>query len=336
VEGIFAAVSSGGVIFALIGFRHAIDMAGEVKRPNVTIPLALGISLVICVAIYGLLQVAFVGAIDPGLLKNGWAGIEFAHDLGPVAGVAAALGIAWVSVVLKAGGVISPFGGGLVATGSMARLGYAMAQSRVFPRFFEKLSVRGVPMRCLWLDYVFGAVVVFFVPFGESVALNGAAITLSFSAGPLAVCALRHQLPDAERRFRMPMVKVLAPMAFVVSTLIIIWSGWHTTWRLGLTVLVGIFVFLVRMRQERVSFGQLDVREAAWLVPFLGGIGLISYLGDYGGGRGILLYPWGLVVAAVFSLGVFWIGNRLRLSNDAAAVYRERYATEEPPDMTPL
>ena len=32
VDGVLAGVSSGGVIFALIGFRHAIDMAGEVKR----------------------------------------------------------------------------------------------------------------------------------------------------------------------------------------------------------------------------------------------------------------------------------------------------------------
>lgn len=335
-EGIFAAVSSGGVIFALIGFRHAIDMAGEVKRPNVTIPLALTISLVICVGIYGLLQVAFVGALEPSVLKEGWGKIDFGHDLGPVAGVAAALGIAWMSILLKAGGVISPFGGGLVATGSMARLGYAMAESRVFPRYFAHLSKKRVPMRCLWLDYAFGGLVVFFVPFAEAVALNGAAITLSFAAGPLAVCALRQQHPEAERRFRMPLVNVFAPMAFVVATLIIIWSGWDTMWRLLLTMVVGVVVFLVRMRQERVRFDRLDLREASWLLPFIGGIGVISYLGDYGGGRGILDEPWLFVVAAVFALLVFWFGHRVRLRNEASAKYRERYMTEPPPDITPL
>ena len=54
LRGIFAAVSSGGIIFALIGFRHAIDMAGEVKRPNVTLPLALTLSLVISIGIYSI------------------------------------------------------------------------------------------------------------------------------------------------------------------------------------------------------------------------------------------------------------------------------------------
>ena len=32
IEGIFKAVSAGGIIFALIGFRHVIDLAGEVNR----------------------------------------------------------------------------------------------------------------------------------------------------------------------------------------------------------------------------------------------------------------------------------------------------------------
>ncbi|MEM8731068.1 MAG: APC family permease, partial [Pseudomonadota bacterium] len=38
VSGVFAAVASGGVAFAFLGFRHAIDMAGEVRHPQKTIP----------------------------------------------------------------------------------------------------------------------------------------------------------------------------------------------------------------------------------------------------------------------------------------------------------
>ena len=83
VEGIFAAVSSGGIIFSLIGFRHAIDMAGEVRRPRITIPLALSLSLIICVAVYALLDVAFVGALDPGHVEQGWAALRFDHDSDP-------------------------------------------------------------------------------------------------------------------------------------------------------------------------------------------------------------------------------------------------------------
>ncbi|MEM8605966.1 MAG: APC family permease [Myxococcota bacterium] len=336
VKGIFAAVSAGGILFALIGFRHAIDMAGEVKNPKFTIPAALTISLVICLAVYGLLQVAFVGAIDPALLENGWANLEFDHTLGPLAGVAAALGIGWITITLNAGAIVSPFGGGLVATGSMARLGYALGQNRVFPRYFEHLSKRGVPFRCLMLNFVLGAAVVLFVPFDEAVALNGAAITLSFSAGPLAVLALRKQYPEAERGFRLPFAQLIAPFAFIVATLIVYWSGWDTMWRLFLIVLVGIGVFAIRMRQERVRRHELDLREASWLLPYLLGIGVVSYLGDYGSGTGALTYPWDIIAVAIVALAVYAYGFRVRLPHDKAKVYRKRWGTDLPPDTIPL
>ncbi|RRN82399.1 MAG: APC family permease, partial [Acidithiobacillus ferrooxidans] len=40
LHGMFAAVASGGVIFSLLGFRHAIDPAGESKNPRRDVPIA--------------------------------------------------------------------------------------------------------------------------------------------------------------------------------------------------------------------------------------------------------------------------------------------------------
>ena len=77
LKGVFAAVSSGGIIFALIGFRHVIDMAGEVKRPNVTLPLALSLSLVLSVGIYLVVQMAFLGGADRGRTYRGMGGAPF-------------------------------------------------------------------------------------------------------------------------------------------------------------------------------------------------------------------------------------------------------------------
>ena len=38
---ILVGLSPGGIIFSYIGFRHAIDMAGEVQNPGVIVPVAL-------------------------------------------------------------------------------------------------------------------------------------------------------------------------------------------------------------------------------------------------------------------------------------------------------
>ncbi|MCG8585591.1 MAG: APC family permease [Pirellulales bacterium] len=336
IEGVLAAVSSGGVIFALIGFRHAIDLAGEVKRPHVTIPLSLTLALIICVGIYLLLQVAFVGGLTTQQLAGGWANLAFEGNLGPIAVIAAGLGLVWVKVALHTGALLGPFGGGLVAMGSMARLGYALSQNGFFPRALERLSQRGVPMRALMMNFVFGALVIILLPFSEAVAINAAAITISFTGGPLAVYALRQQMPDAPRPFRMPLGTPVSALAFIVATFIVYWSGWETTWRLGLVVAVGLALFAAKKAFERVSVAQLDLISASWLVPYGIGIGVVSYFGNYGGGQGIVATPWDSVALAFWSLGVFAMANRCRLSNETAAKYRERYATPPNPDITPV
>eukprot|EP01031_Cornospumella_fuschlensis_P051868 gene51868-63423_t len=114
LPGILAAVSSGGIIFSYIGFRHVVDMAGEAKNPGFTIPMALVLSVIICFVVYGGLQLAFIGALRPSDLANGWARLTLPGDLGPLGAVASALGLLWVVSLLNIGAVIGPFGGGLV------------------------------------------------------------------------------------------------------------------------------------------------------------------------------------------------------------------------------
>ena len=47
-------------------------MAGEARNPKVNVPLALVLSLVICLLILGALQIAFLGALSDKDLENGW------------------------------------------------------------------------------------------------------------------------------------------------------------------------------------------------------------------------------------------------------------------------
>ena len=338
-HGIFAAVSGGGIIFAFIGFRHAIDLAGEAKNPQTTVPVALVLSLLICLLVYVLLQTAFIGALAPEHLDAGWAAVHFDHGLGPLASVSLTLGIGWVVSVLYLGAILGPLGGGLVATGSNARLGYALSQNRFFPGYFLVLSKRGIPLRMLVLNLITGAVIVFLVPFKEVVSLNGAAITLSFTAGPLAVYALRRQLADRPRRFRLPAVGLVANAAFVVATLIVYWSGWHTTWRLGLALVAGGVVFAVAKMLEGPARQALDVRGALWLAPYLAGLGVLSYLGNFGGGLGVIPLGWDVAAAAALSIAVFYFAGWCRLPDEKTREYVAEYGAKPgraPDDDAPL
>ena len=325
VGGVLTAIATGGVIFAFTGFRHAIDLAGETRNPKVTIPLALTLSVVICTLLYGFVQVAFIGALEADQLSQGWGKLDLNHGLGPIAAVAAALGLVWAGVVIYGGAIIAPFAGGLVSTGSNARLTLALARNGFFLPFFDALSRSGVPVRGLLINYVVSLFMVLVIPFQQLVTLNVATIVLSFAVGPLSVYCFREQLADRARGYSVPWVSVSAPTAFVGSVLILYWAGWDTMGHLAIALAAGAVLYGVYLATDKSARRRLDWPHAAWLPPLLIGIGVISYLGNFGGGRGVLPLGWDLLACVLLALGVFWHAYRCRLPKEQV----ERYLAEE-------
>ncbi|MEM8702281.1 MAG: APC family permease [Pseudomonadota bacterium] len=323
LKGVLSAISSGGVIFALLGFRHVIEMAGEARNPKVNVPLALVLSLVICLFILGALQIAFLGALSGKDLENGWSALHFSGELGPMAALATAVGALWIVSLLDTSARISSFASGLVSVGSNARLGLAMAQNGLFPKFMESLSERGVPLFALLVNFVVSAVFFFLLPFREVIALNTSSIVLSFVVGPIAVMAFRRLLPDIPRAFQLPAAPFTGCLAFIIASLIIYWSGWDTLSHLGICLALGFVLLLVRNAQG--GFDSLDWREASWLVPYLAGLLLLSYLGSFGNGAEVI--PLGPDMLAVGLLATIVYLFAVRLSLDKTKF--KRYLAEE-------
>jgi hypothetical protein len=103
-----------------------------------------------------------------------------------------------------------------------------------------------------------------------------------------------------------------------------------------LATLAGILVFGVRLATGHLHLRKLDWREAIWLVPYFVGAGIFSYLGRFGGGIDVLGMPWDELAVSVFALAAFSLAVWCRLPNEKAEEYRERYATEDPAETTPL
>ena len=145
------------------------------------------------------------------------------------------------------------------------------------------------------------------MPFKEMVALNSSAIMLSLCVGPLTVAALRRQIPDMERPVRIPFVEVIAPLAFIVATLIIYWSGWNTIWRLDIGLLAGLAIFALKLRWEPQD-EPTDIGHARWLFLYVVGVNIVSLLGNFGNGLGVLPFGWDMAVIAVIALVCYRIG----------------------------
>ncbi|MCR9139882.1 MAG: APC family permease [Alphaproteobacteria bacterium] len=311
INGILAAVSSGGVVLSMIGFRHAIDMAGEVRNPGRSIPLAMILAMLICLLLYVGLQIAFIGAVPSDAIAGGWANLHLTHSGGPLASVATALGLLWLVSLMNSAAIISPFGSALVAVGANARLVMAMTGTRLIPAIFGKVSRFGVPLYALLLNLVMGWLTVLLLPFSEIVATHSSLVVFSFILGPVAVVALRKLAPDYPRPFKLPLVQIIGLATFILATLIIYWSGWNTIRVIGLALIAGALLFAVRIRHLPAS--DFQYRSAIWLLPYCAGIGLISWLGSFGG---LNILTGGLDVAACVALGIvaFHVAVRSALS----------------------
>jgi amino acid transporter len=356
LKAIMIAIPSGGIVFALLGFEQAVQLGGEAANPKRDLPRAVILSILIGAGIYILLQVAFIGAMSPKLLiEHGpWTNLGstnpnpqvVALNAGPFYTVTKIAGLAWLAFVLRIDAVVSPAGTGLIYTTSSSRLSFALSKNGYIPSAFETTNKRTlVPV----FGVVFAAAIglLFLLPFPSWSALVGvvtSASVLMYSAAPLALAALRKQKPELERVYRLPWAPFLAPLAFVCSSWIIYWAGWETYTTLMVAMLIGYglialsYAFNLNPNQPK-----MDWESIVWIAPYLLGMLVISYFGDFGaggiiggigpfrhvldqGGNDDLGLFGGLIAVMVWSLIVYVVAIRTRLPSEKVDEYvREVY-----------
>ncbi len=309
IQGMFVAVATGGVIFSLLGFRHAIDLAGESKNPKRDLPLATILSVLIAGGIYILVQVAFIGAVRPQDLANGgWQHLHFTGINGPFAALASSIGVTWLAVLLYADAFISPAGTALIYTATSARVTLATAESGAFPKVLGKINSNGVPWTSLILLFVVGGI--FFLPFPSWQKMVGyiASMTvLSYVIGPIALLQLRKAMPQLERPFTLPGAQIIAPISFVVGTWIVYWSGLHTlNFIFGtLFVLLGLYALWGLLRKEPIR--DMGWQYMWWIIPYFLALWGTAWIGPKSlGGEGWVGFYQGMAIIAAISLLIFY------------------------------
>ena len=325
IKSLFAAIPSAGIIFAYLGFEQADQLAGEIKNPQKNLPRAIITAILLGTVIYVMLQVVFIGALRPGDLTHGFAGLaDNAHlQSGPLAFLAGAVALGWLATLLRVDAVISPSGTGLMYLTSGSRVGYGLARNRYFPQIFSRVDSRGVPWASLLFAFVLG--LVFLLPFPSWKALVGlvtSASVLMYAGAPLSLGAFRRQVPETSRPYRLPVAAVLSPLAFIVANMLIYWSGLEVIWKLGVVLVIGYAVIGIAMAFDKQR-PPLDWRSASWLPFYLIGMGIISWLGQYSGGAkaapvntNTIPFWWDMAIVAVFSLVIYFWAMAVRLPNE--------------------
>ena len=300
-----SAIATAGIIYAYTGFQGPIDLSGEARNPRRDVPWAVVAGLVGSTLVYLALQAVFIGVMPAHELVRGWSGINLSS---PFAQLAVMVNLTWLSWVLYADAIVSPSGSALTFTATSARESYAMAKNRFLPAAAAKVDRRwGVPHRALLINFVIG--LAFLLPFQSWHSIVAATSELglfAYSITAVAQAAFRRADPGRAAGW-IPGVRFLAPVSFVIATLILYWATWQEL-RIALPVLlIGAVVYAVQ--QVRSGVDGHDLRAGLWLVGYLLAVLLMSGIGSFGG-TGLVPAPWDSVVIGVVGLVAFLAGVR--------------------------
>lgn len=246
---IFQAVATTGIVFSFLGFRQALEYAGEARDAQKDVPRATIISIGIAIVLYAMLQLAFTGGLRWGnigvkignwgaLTTSSWATGPFYREL-HAAGIGFLAGFA---ALLIWDAVISPAGTGYVYLGTSTRTFYGMSVQRLWPPGLQKMNRFSIPWPALIASVFVGAL--FFIRQPSWYTLVGfitSTTVLTYLMGGAGVATLRRLMPDWRRPVKIPAYWVLCALSFIAATEIVYWSGFSVL----VTVMTATFLAVV-------------------------------------------------------------------------------------------
>lgn len=121
------------MFFAFAGYARIATLGEEVREPARTIPRAIGIALLVVIAVYAAVGVATLATLGPRLLA--------ASDA-PLADVVVAAGWAWAEPVVGIAAGVAALGALLALLAGVGRTGLAMARDGELPRALAAVHPR--------------------------------------------------------------------------------------------------------------------------------------------------------------------------------------------------
>lgn len=235
-----------GAFFALAGWWDLGKLAGEVKNPGRTLPLALVYGVVIVTIVYILTSFAFVYLVP---LHQVTSGETFAAQAGEVLfGRAGGLIFSLVVVVAVLGSLAA-------VVMSAPRVYFAMARDGVFFSSVAALHKRyETPARAIALQAILAAVLVVAGSFNEILSYFVFVVILFIALTVAALFRFRREDPDSGR-FLTPGYPVTPAVFLMMIVLLLVLLGGRNPAQafLGVAVVaLGLPVYLLVFRNKRL------------------------------------------------------------------------------------
>ncbi|MBK5110247.1 MAG: amino acid permease [Thermoleophilia bacterium] len=235
--------AAGIVFFAYVGFDAVSTAAAESRDPRRTIPIGLLGTVLISTVLY-----VAVGLVMTGLVPYGTLNVA---DPISEALRATPAHIDWLEDLINVAAVIGLFATVLVTFYGQTRILMRMSEDGLLPARFGKVSPRfKTPVFTTIVCGIAGAIIASLLPIevlGELVSIG---TLFSFVLVAVGVLILRHTHPDTPRPFRVPAVKLIAPLAILCSISLMATLPSETWIRLGIWLLIGLVIFFAYGRKK--------------------------------------------------------------------------------------
>lgn len=298
-----SAIATAGIIYAYTGFQGPLDVSGEARDAKRDIPRAVVTALLLSIVLYVALELVFLGTVRVG--GGGWAGIDLSS---PYAQIAVMLNLSWFSWVLYADSIVSPGGSALVFTAATSREVYSLSRNRFLPEWFAHVDGRsGVPRRALLANFAVGLVFLLTLHSWHAIIAATSVLGLfAYSISAISVAGFGRVEPERQARW-VRGSRLLAPLGFVLATLIFYWAGWAEL-KIAIPVLLAAILVYLGDGIHR-GFDVADLWRGAWLLVYLGALLLLSHFGATAfGGNNDIRGPWDSVVVAVIGAAAYVAG----------------------------
>lgn len=226
------------LLFAFVGAETALNVSGEIKRPEKTIPTGIMISILLVVVLYMLIQVVVQAMLGADITS---------YRNAPLAETAAImLGTAGATIVVV-GAVFSMFGNisGMVL--NMPRILFAAARDRVIPLkpLYSIHPVFRTPYVSVTVYAILGFISASIGEFRQLAMLSSASYMLIYLGVVLSVIRFRLGRPDRSGRI------VMSYVVPAISAGVIIW----VLSKLPVNELVGMAVFVLLLSLVYIAIG---------------------------------------------------------------------------------
>ncbi len=244
------------ILFAYEGWINVTPIVGEMKNPGKDLPKAFGGGILIIMAIYLIINVAYLWVLPANQLAQvSSPAVAVAEVIfGPVGGKIIAVGI-----------LISVFGAlnGFILAGS--RVAYTLAVQKIMPgyKIFNKLNKSDVPGNGIILIGALGCLYSLTGQFNLLTDLATFSGWVFYVLTFIAVIRLRKTRPDVEREYKVPLYPIVPAIAILgggfvlINQLFMAGSGPRAIALTSIVItLVGLPVYMIMNKRKANSLNE--------------------------------------------------------------------------------